>query len=319
VAAFRHALPQLEADVFLADGGIGTTLVYEEGLRVPDLTVFTLYASTAGRDALDRYYDAHARIAVRDRVGVVLGTATWRANPDWGARLGYDTARLARVNCVAVDQLVAVRGRHQTPSTPIVISGCIGPRGDAYRPGRQMTVDEATSYHSFQVRAFAATDADLVTATTMPDVAEAIGIAEAAQHSGMPVALSFTVETDGSLPTGQSLRDAIETVDDATGGYPAYYMINCAHPDHFARVLEVGAPWTRRIRGLRANASRKSHDELDHATEIDPGDPTELAMLYRKLLTRHPHLVVLGGCCGTNHRHIDAISNTCVTTRSARP
>jgi S-methylmethionine-dependent homocysteine/selenocysteine methylase len=317
VAAYRSALPQLATDVFLGDGGVGTWIVFEEGVDVPAFAVFTLYASAAGRAALDRYFDAYARIAVRAQVGVVLGTATWRANPDWGARLGYDAAALTHVNRVAVDQLVDVRRRRQTPFTPIVISGCIGPRGDGYRPGRQMGVDEATSYHSLQVQGLAATDADLLTATTMPSVAEAIGIATAARGAEMPVALSFTVETDGLLPTGQPLREAIESVDDATGGYPAYYMINCAHPDHFARVLEAGAPWTQRIRGLRSNASRKSHSELDEATELDAGDPRELAMLYRQLRTTHPHLVVLGGCCGTNHRHIDAISKACIPTRAA--
>jgi S-methylmethionine-dependent homocysteine/selenocysteine methylase len=288
VAAYRSALPQLAADVFLGDGGISTWIVFDEGLEVPDLAVFTLCASPDGRAALDRYFDAYARIAVRAQVGVVLGTPTWRANPDWRARLGYDAAAaLAHVNGVAVDQLIGVRRRHQRPSTPIVISGCIGPHGDGYSPGRHTSVDEATTYHSFQVRALATTDADLLTATTMPSTAEAIGIAQAARDSGMPLALSFTVETDGLLPTGQPLRDAIESVDDTTDGHPAYYMINCAHPDHFAHVLEAGAPWTQRIRGLRSNASRKSHSELDGATGLDAGDPSELAMLYRQLRTTH--------------------------------
>jgi S-methylmethionine-dependent homocysteine/selenocysteine methylase len=205
-----------------------------------------------------------------------------------------------------------VRSTHETAAAPIVISGCIGPRGDGYVAGEQMSSQEAASYHGLQARAFAASAADLITAITMTYPDEAIGIAEAARRANMPVVLSFTVETDGTLPSGHSLRAAIEAVDDATTGYPAYYMVNCAHPDHFADVLEPGAAWTQRIGGVRANASRMSHAELDEATELDAGDPAELGALYRALQDTHPHVVVLGGCCGTSHVHLDAISRACV-------
>ena len=193
-----------------------------------------------------------------------------------------------------------------------MISGCIGPRGDGYRPEGRMSVEEATGYHLLQAQTFAASEADLLTAYTMTNPAEAIGIAEVARRVGMPVVLSFTVETDGSLPTGQSLREAIEAVDEATGAYPAYYMINCAHPDHFASVLQAGSAWTSRIRGLRSNASRLSHAQLDRADDLDAGDPDELAGTTATCARAHPHFAVLGGCCGTNHRHVDAISSVCV-------
>jgi homocysteine S-methyltransferase len=308
MAKYRSHLPQLDAEAFLTDGGAETTLIYDEGLELPDFAAFTLYATEEGRAALDRYFDAYARIAARDNVGVVLETATWRASPDWGERLGYDRNRLADVNRAAVDQLVGVRQRYETPSTPVVISGNIGPRGDGYQVGELMSAAEAADYHSFQANVFATTQADLVTALTMTYPAEAIGVADAARAAGMPVVLSFTLETDGSLPSGQSLQEAIETVDAATGAYPAYYMINCAHPDHFASALVPGAAWTRRIGGVRANASRMSHAELDAATELDAGDPVELGELYRELRAAHPSVCVLGGCCGTSDAHIDAIS-----------
>jgi S-methylmethionine-dependent homocysteine/selenocysteine methylase len=309
--AYRDRLPQLDASVFLTDGGTETTLIYDEGLDLPDFAAFTLLDDEAGRDALDRYFDSYAQIAVESGVGIVLETATWRANRDWGARLGYDERRLAEVNRLAVEQLVRVRERHETADTPIVISGCIGPRGDGYQVDLVMSPEEAAGYHALQARAFADSDADLITAITMTYLAEAIGVVNAARTEGMPVVISFTVETDGSLPSGDSLRAAVERVDDATGAYAAYYMINCAHPDHFGDVLTAGGPWADRIRGIRANASRKSHAELDEATELDAGDPDELAGQYRELRGLHPNLVVLGGCCGTNHRHIGAISRAC--------
>ena len=315
MAPYRDRLPQLDADLFLADGGLETSLIHDHAQELPDFAAFPLLTSPDGRAVLDRYFDEYARIAVRDRVGLVLETATWRANPDWAARQGWSVEGLVEVNRLAVEQLVAVRERHETPSTPIVISGCVGPRGDGYQVGTAMRVEEAARYHAVQVRALADADADLVTAVTMTHPGEAIGIARAARQADMPVVISFTVETDGTLPDGRSLADAIRAVDDATGSYPAYYMVNCAHPDHFGPVLAADAPWAHRIRGLRANASRRSHAELDEATDLDAGDPVELAEQYRQLRVRHPRLTVLGGCCGTNHHHVDAISRACAPVR----
>jgi S-methylmethionine-dependent homocysteine/selenocysteine methylase len=267
-----------------------------------------------GRDALVRYFDRYAAIATRDGVGIVLETATWRANPDWAARVGYDMEQLDRLNREAVALLLEIRRHHQTDQSPVVISGCIGPRGDGYQPGALMSAQESRAYHARQARVFADAGADLVTAITMNYPDEAIGIVEAARAAGMPVVISFTVETDGTLPTGQTLASAIGTVDDATGEYAAYYMINCAHPTHFASVLDPDQAWTRRIRGVRANASRMSHAELDEAEELDSGDPLELGELYRELRVAHPQLTVLGGCCGTNHEHIGAISTACAVS-----
>jgi homocysteine S-methyltransferase len=171
-----------------------------------------------------------------------------------------------------------------------------------------MSVEDAALYHATQIGTFASTSVDLVTALTMTYVAEAIGIVRAARQSGLPVVIGFTVETDGRLPSGQPLRQAIEQVDAETDGATAYFMINCAHPSHFYDVLEPGAAWTDRVRGLRANASRMSHAELDEAEELDAGDPEELANEYVALRERLPQLTVLGGCCGTDHRHVEAIS-----------
>ena len=116
-------------------------------------------------------------------------------------------------------------------------------------------------------------------------------------------------------PSGQSLADAIEEADAATDAGAAYYMINCAHPDHFESVF-TGAAWEQRIRGVRANASRRSHAELNEATELDAGNPEELAAQYAALLVRMPQVNVLGGCCGTDHRHVAAIGHACCRSRN---
>jgi len=305
-------LPTFDADVFLADGGIETTLIFDDGLELADFAAFPLLDDADGRAVLVRYFERYADVAVRDGVGLVLETPTWRASADWAARQGIDTDALVRLNKEAVALVADVADRRATSASPIVVSGCIGPRGDGYVVGDVMSPAEARAYHGLQARAFADAGADVVTAITMTYVEEAIGIVEAARDAGLPVVISFTVETDGVLPSGQPLGEAVEAVDAATEGYAAYFMINCAHPDHFASVLDPAAAWTQRLGGIRANASRMSHEELDEAEELDRGDPEELAQLYRLVRGVLPQIRVLGGCCGTDHTHIEAISAACV-------
>lgn len=307
-------LPQLDADRFLTDGGIETTLIFDDGFDLPDFAAFPLLDGAGGRAALFRYFESYLDIAVRDRVGIVLETPTWRASADWAARLGYSSADLARVNRGAVEMLLELRSRYETATTPVVVSGCVGPRGDGYVVTTTMTTDEARDYHAEQVQTFAGTEVDLVTAITMVYAEEAIGVTEAARAAGLPVVISFTVETDGRLPTGQSLGDAIEAVDAATASYPAYFMISCAHPAHFSQAFDPAPPWAARVGGVRVNASTLSHAELDAAEELDAGDPADLATRCRELHDRLPALRVLGGCCGTSSRHIDAMSRALAGT-----
>jgi len=304
-------LPQEDGGLFITDGGMETTLIFHEGLDLPDFASFVLLDDDAGLEALRGYYRTYLELA-RDRgVGIVLDTPTWRANRDWGERLGYPAEELEDVNRRAVALLEELR------QPGMLLSGCIGPRGDGYRVDSSMSADEAEEYHAPQVETFADTSADLVSALTLTYADEATGIVRAANQSGTPVVVSFTVETDGRLPSGQSLGGAIEQVDAQTAGGAAYFMINCAHPTHFEGVLEP-APWLDRLRGLRANASKKSHAELDEAEELDEGDPAELAAAYATLRERLPNLNVVGGCCGTDHRHIDAISAIFGLPRYAR-
>lgn len=309
---YRDCLPQLSNASFLTDGGIETTLIFHEHLDLPYFAAFHLLKDKAGYEALRKYFRTYAALAQRYAKGLILESPTWRANPDWGSKLGYSPAALAAANRKAIDLLREIREEFETEKTPMIISGCIGPRGDGYVPADTMSVQEAQEYHRAQIEVFSGTCADLVTAITMNYAEEAIGIVGAAREFGMPVVISFTVETDGKLPTGEALKESIERVDAATGGAPAYYMINCAHPTHFAHVLAGGEPWAERIRGLRANASTQSHAQLNESTELDEGDPVALGRQHAELRSRLKNLNVFGGCCGTDHRHVEEICKACI-------
>jgi S-methylmethionine-dependent homocysteine/selenocysteine methylase len=312
MTVYRSALPQLGREVYLTDSGLETELIYNQGVALEQFAAFPLLDQAEGMRRLRSYFAGHAAIAARFDVGFVLESATWRANAHWGALLGYDAEALDRVNRKAIDLLVDVRADWAKSHRPYPISGCVGPRDDGYAPAMLMTAEAARAYHRPQVTTFADTQADLVTAMTLTYPDEAIGIAQAARDVQMPVVLSFTVETDGNLPDGSTLAAAIETVDDATDAYPAYYMINCAHPTHFTPILEPNAQWTDRIRAVRANGSRKSHAELDDATELDSGNPIAFGREHAELRSRFPQFTILGGCCGTDLRHIEQIATTCL-------
>ncbi len=312
MARYRNDLPQLSGDPFLTDGGIETTLIFLEGLGLPCFAAFDLLKRDEGTAALRKYFRTYAALARKYEVGCILESPTWRASPAWGTKLGYPPEALVAVNRKAIALLQEIRSEYETPTMRMVISGCIGPQGDGYNPAVLMNEGDAEGYHAMQAHTFRDADADMVTAITMTYAAEAIGLTRAAQSAGMPVVISFTVETDGRLPSGQTLKEAVAQVDDATGRAPAYYMINCAHPTHFADALAADDLWLERIRGLRANASTKSHAELDEAQELDDGNPVELGQQYRALRRRLPKLNVFGGCCGTDARHVEEICKACV-------
>ena len=258
---------------------------------------------------LRRYFEPYAEIAVQSGTGFILESPTWRASPNWATELGYSDEELDGLNRKAISLMEEIRERHAASTgAPIVISGCIGPEGDGYSPESKLSADEAADYHSTQINTFADTAADMVTAVTMTYSDEAIGVARAAADAGMPSVIHFTVETDGRLPSEESLGDAIAAVVDATDDAPAYFGINCAHPTHFDDVLADAGEWRERIRSLRANASAKSHAELDEATELDAGDPADLSNRYAGLREQLPNLNVVGGCCGTDQTHVKAIA-----------
>jgi homocysteine S-methyltransferase len=307
-------LPHLDGGTFLTDAGLETVLTFQEGVVLPEFAAFVLLQTQEGRDRLRRYFRRFLDLAAaQSGAGFVLESPTWRAGWDWGTKLGFDGRAMQQVNRDAIVLMRELRAEYVARiARPIVVSGCIGPRGDGYVAGAPMALDDAARVHQPQVDALAAAGVDLITAITMTTSAEAIGVARAAARAGRPSAISFTVETDGTLPSGEALRGAIEAVDadaDATGRErPAYFMLNCAHPSHFEAVLGSLGEQRERLRGLRANASRRSHAELDTATELDDGNPRELGADYARLKTGWPSLNVVGGCCGTDHRHVAAMS-----------
>jgi S-methylmethionine-dependent homocysteine/selenocysteine methylase len=289
----------------VTDGGLETDLIFNHGIDLPDFAAFPLLEDERGRGLLADYYDQYAAIAAAAGAGLQLESPTWRANPDWAAGLGYDASRLARVNESAVVFLRELAARWEDRVPAIRVSGQVGPRGDGYRPGAAVDPEEAAAYHRPQLAAFARAGADQATALTLTDVGEALGLAAAAREVGLPLAIGFTVETDGRLPGGTTLEEAVTAVD-AAGG-PAYFVVNCAHPQHIERGVGDDTPWRSRVGGLRVNASTMSHEELDDATELDAGDPEALAADHARLEQSFPALAVIGGCCGTDARHVAAL------------
>jgi len=293
----------------LTDGGIETSLIFKEGFELPCFAAFPLIATDAGRAGLRRYFGHFLDLADDAGLPFVLDTATWRANPDWGEHLGYSREELARFNVDAVRFATELAEGHRD----VTISGLLGPRGDGYVVDASMSEAEAQAYHGWQIELLGEAGVARITALTLTYPEEAIGIVRAAGAAGVPVVASFTVETDGRLPNGEGLRDAIARVDQRTDAQAAFFMVNCAHPSHFAQVFADGGSWLERIGGLRANASALSHAELDESDELDEGDPGELAGEHRLLRDALPALELLGGCCGTDHRHVQAIAEVWTT------
>lgn len=304
---YRNSLPQLSGDIFLTDAGVETDLIFNHGIEIREFAAHTLLPNPEGRAALSQYFEGFLALADQQNTGFVLDTVTWKAHRHWAQKLGATDDELKAANEDNVRFIAELRTRFSGNTKPIVLNAVMGPRGDAYKPETVISMDSAEQYYAQQLGWLAATEIDMVSALTFNQAGEAAGLAKAARKVGVPAVISFTVETNGALPNGQSLPDAIAEVDAATGQYPAYYMVNCAHPDHFGDTL-LDAPWARRIRGIRANASRRSHAELDAAPELDAGNPHELAQQYRALANRMPWLNVFGGCCGSDLRHVTEIA-----------
>lgn len=286
---------------WLTDGGFETTLLFHDGFDLPAFAACVLLDDPVARDAMTAYFKRYINLAKTGETGFVLDTGTWRSGPHWAQDVGTSAADMLRLSRDAVRFAAAIRDSEETDTTPIIINGVVGPAGDGYSPDALLSPAESETTHTAQIAAMVEEGAELISAVTMTHTGEAIGIVRAAQRAKTPVVISFTVETDGHLPTGQPLSEAIAEVDAATDSAPIYYMVNCAHPDHFSHRLTEG-DWLTRIGGVRANASRMSHAELDEAEELDDGNPEEFGELYGKF--NLPGLRVIGGCCGSDDRHV---------------
>ncbi len=307
MARYRNALPQLSGDLFLMDAGLETDIIFNHGVEIPEFAAHTLLPDPKGRETLINYFRGFFLLADATGAGFILDGPTWKAHMHWAKDLGASEDDLRQANHDSIAFISELRNEFSENAKPIVLDGLIGPRGDAYAPEEAVAADEAERYHSKQIGWLADTEVDMVTALTFTQSDEAIGVVRAAKAAGLPIVVSFTVETDGNLPTGQSLSAAIRAVDDATDQAAAYFMVNCAHPDHFFHVLGDEA-WARRILGIRCNASRMSHAELDNSEVLDDGNPVELGEQYQSIKQRMPWLNVFGGCCGSDLRHVTQIA-----------
>jgi S-methylmethionine-dependent homocysteine/selenocysteine methylase len=297
------AVPMPGGPGYVSDGGLETDLIYHYGFDLPEFAAFPLVEQDRGRAALARYFAKVADIARRAGANAMFEAPTWRANPDWAAKLGYDTKALDASNRAAISLLRRFADEADGVSD-VAVAGVVGPRGDGYVAGERADVDEAAGYHRAQLESFAAARADLAFACTLTGPDEGAGIVQAANEVGIPVAISFTVETDGRLPDGTSLRAAIDQVDAV--GEVAFFGVNCAHPSHIQPAIEPG-DWLERIGSVLPNASAKTHAELDEAAELDEGDPVALAVDTRALRDELRAVSVMGGCCGTDARHVAAM------------
>jgi len=296
----------LDSDqVFLQYVGGPTDLIFNQGFDLPGFASYPLLETDVGRTALLNIVQQLIDMAREVGVGVILDTETWVANRDRGLAIGFTPEKLREINLASVEMIAGLQEKNNDVLT--ILSAQMGPRGDGYEAGDQMSVEEAEAYHTEQMKTLSQTKADFISAFTLTYPAEAAGIVRAGQNYGMPVAVAFTVETDGRLTTGMPLEEAIAIVDEETESGAAYFLINCAHPDHFSDSLSNG-PWIERLRGVVVNASRCSHAELDEAKELDDGDPKELGVLVGNLRQRFPHFNIVGGCCGTDVRHMRNIA-----------
>ncbi len=293
--------------IYLTDGGLETDLIFNKKIDLPHFAAFPLLENPQQMEILRKYYLEYLELARSFKTNFILESPTWRANEDWGYTLGYSKTDLIRLNKLAIKELQSLKTLFKNDINSILVSGQIGPRGDGYQVEDAMKAANAKAYHDLQIKAFKEAGADLITAITMNYVDEAFGIVLSAQSNNMPVVISFTVETDGNLPSGESLEEAITAIDSFSDNYPSYYMINCAHPTHFSEKIKSNSKWKSRIKGIRANASCKSHAELDQSTELDIGNKEELGQLHIHLKEHLPNLNVFGGCCGTDTSHIKSI------------
>jgi homocysteine S-methyltransferase len=299
-------LPHQTGRLFLTDGGIETWLMYKNGFALPHFCDFQLLGDPAGREALRHYYREFARIAKQYGTGYVFCSLTYRASRDWGQLLGLSVDRLAELNLESIAFYREIARDIGLDPGSTLYSGCIGPRGDAYQTNPTITATASEDYHAEQIETFTKAGVDLVTALTLKSIEEAIGIARAARSAGVPSVISFTLDKSRTVDGRRSLRAAIEAVDAATDGAPAYYMINCSHPVDFGPALDHG-DWVRRIRAVRANASSLEHGQLCQLGHLEEGDAAELAGQHRELARLFPHLNVFGGCCGTDYVHVRKI------------
>ncbi len=291
-------LPHETDRKFLVYAGTGTDLIFNHGVELPGFASFPLLENPETRAILAQQMRDLVELSADMGLGCILDAPTWMANADRAAPLGYDAERLRAVNKDGVALMEEVR--QGSGRDDVLVSACIGPRYDPYADIPPISVGQARAYHNAQLSALKETSVDLVTGYTFNRTGEAAGCILASQDIGLPIIMSLVVETDGCLADGTPLIDAIDQIEAQTDGSALFYMVNCAHPTHFADVIKAHP----RLKGVVANASSCSHAELDEAEELDDGDPVQLGQEIAAAMRDNPSIQVFGGCCGTDMRHL---------------
>ncbi len=313
--ASTNPLPQLTGKLCLTEGGIETYMQYKKGHAFRHFCLFDLMDRPEARADLRTYHEDLIKVALKHKVGAILDGVHYRTSRDWGELLGYSKQGLKEVVIQGIEFYKDLARQYQTADSPMPVSGVVGPRGDAYKVGRIMSADEAEDYHAEQLETMKQAGADFATALTFSQVDEAIGVVRAAQAIDLPVVVSFALGAGGRLKTGVDLSDAIETVDEATGNGPVYFMINCTHPVDFAPAFKAPGPWVKRLCGLRPNASSLAHGVLCQLGHLEEGNPVELGQQMADMARRFSHITVWGGCCGTDAVHVDEIAKAVLSAR----
>jgi len=300
--------PRLENKFYLTEGGSETEILYKWSFELPEFAMFTLLddpeADNVIRGMFRRYFD----VAAEHGTAMLLNGHDYRASPDWGAKLGYSSEDLRNVQHRVIRFLDDLRAEYADRVSDVYIAACIGPRGDAYGTGGDISADESEDYHSVQLHNLDGTAADMAVAATFNNVPEAIGVIRAANSIGIPIGVSLTLTPEGRLRSGPSLREAIETIDEASGGGAVWFGTNCAHPVEFEPALADAGPWLERLRYIRPNAAKMDKIALCSLGHLEDGDPVELGQQMGEVARRFPRVDILGGCCGTDERHLSQIA-----------
>ena len=308
---------QVSGLIYLTEGGQETEVMYRHGFDLPEFAMFPLLDQPDAVEVVRAMYSAVLDTAERHGCAVLLGGLDYRASPDWAGLIGYDPTALAAMQTRAIEFLREVSDPYRDRLPDVRIAGIVGPRGDAYQVNPTITADESEEYHSVQLATLAASGVDLVEAMTFNNVDEAVGLARAASSAGLPLSVSFVLDSDHNLNGGPSLKEAIESVDAAAGSdRPAFYGINCSHPFEFMPAIESGE-WFKRIRCLRPNAAAADKISLCTLGHLEEGDPVELGSLMGQLAADYPHIDIWGGCCGTWDKHLDHIARSVTSARSS--
>jgi homocysteine S-methyltransferase len=296
--------------IILTEGAVIERLHRDPSIELdPHILNAGLIHENKGRRALEKIYRNYIGVGLKYNLPILLAAPTWRANPDRIEASGCRGHEKINADCVRF--LQSIRNTYDDYSKLMFIGGLMACRGDAYRPEEALTEPDAADFHKPQAAMLAESGVDYLMAATLPAVSEARGMAKTLSDLRIPYVISFVIRPDGTLLDGTPLHRAIDQIDSTTEHPPFFYLINCVHPSVFARGLgretEISKSIRKRVLGLQANTSSRSPEELDGLEQLDGSDPDKFA---EEMLDLHHQfgIKVIGGCCGTDHRHIHAIA-----------